>query len=310
MMKHTLYRSFLPCLAILFGICTASAQTGSAVLPSDSTEIILRAASKQATAFRANFTYASWAGPQRQEMATVDIRGERVDEIEMWPGDKQLIYRWIFDGKETWSGLMRLPGNLIVPGSWQMQKYPEGVHVAAPAPKDSDYGIDILKKALIPVHLLDNKTFDIPSDFKITATDRKQPADGHIIRTYRVEKDGQSFGELEYELDLSDGLKIISTSETGTADGQQVPALLLKSSDFKKIGGVWLPFEIQETTYEAGSSKPVLRQIHVHWAEINPILSDDAFRFVATQGSLIWDVKTSRYAFVKFPTDDQPPAPR
>lgn len=301
----------ITCIVVSANSCNGTKKCNAAVQDDsgDKIESVMQAMAKQITVLKANYLFTNANGVTCAEMITADLANSRIDCTEMSLQKKHIVTRWIFSGKETWIGVLRPKSPQILPGAWQMERYSDGVRIPTRTPAYEDYGIDILKDAVIPLHLQKKGMFDLPPDFSVSITNRVDAVTHHIWRSYTVRRNNAFMGELVYEIDLTDGVKMISV--TGYNDeNHRDKVIVLRNSDFRKIGDIWIPFHINKETFEYGTNKAFSGEVTVIWSEINPPLNDDAFKFVATQTSLIFDVKSRRYSHVEYPITEANVSPK
>ena len=164
------------------------------------------------------------------------------------------------------------------------------------------HGLQEVRQALVPPHI---------SVLQAGRTQKGTPRPTTSIRS--VEKDGDSaltrvrfdvllngkvVGNVIYEADLSDGLRIYSArmvADLGDAppgappDVDVVKEAQYEYAGYRRSNGVWVPTSYKERMLRPDGS--VMREVtlSVETATANPVLPDSRFTHVPPTGSLIYD---------------------
>jgi len=265
----------------------------------------LNAAAKQVSTLHAVYTYSDLGGPARHNMVTNDFVGNRIDAIAMFPPEvspsQPAVHRWITDGHNTWTGILRPAAPDVIPGSWQIQRFGEGDQVPQPDMSTHEFGHELLKAAVVPYHILKRARLTsqpLPEGMSLKI-DNWSKRD-RTYRAYRILQNGLVVTEILYEMDISDGLRILSTTCSAQMGSKLVPIYVLNLDNFKKISDVWFPFKITETLYDTDLKPYHPNTITVHSVDMNMVLTDAAFSFVPTNGSIVEDVRTEKVTIVDY----------
>lgn len=296
--------------SLLFALLVPVAHAAWPTSPEDQVEQLLRAQSQQTSVFRARFGYSSSGSPESQNIVVADLVNGQFDAMRMYPpqvAKKQpYVERWITDGRWNWVGILRYPSKDLVPGGWQMHGYPEGLEPPRRQHLPQDYGIHLLKAALVPYHLLRSDDFrfpePLPNGMELRIDQWKDEESGLTCRAYRVLQKGVVENQILYRMDLSDGIRIYDTTVSCRFGGNNLKLIhRLELEEFIKVEDRWIPRLIRQTLVDGKLEPYPPSVIRIHEIDVSPDLADGAFQFVGPEESIIQDMSTKEMIYINYP---------
>jgi hypothetical protein len=265
-------------------------------LPQDDMEKLLEAQAKQITSMRLKFQYQAGDRKPAHVTSTWDLAGQRVNATLMYPpekGQKPIMRTWVRNDKQEWEAYPEYAD--AQPGTWVVQTGPVGNLSMPRRVNDGEFGLRFLRDTLTPITVLEKEEIEqSDSNIPIQVSQRKDPQTGRTLRTYRATaEDGRTIDELTYEMDLSDGLRIYSTVQRQTIDGQTKVLYRADLSEFKKINGMWFPHQLNVQRWDLNGKLVESGKATIEQAGVNVELTPAEFVYEPPYGSRVTNRKTN-----------------
>lgn len=195
---------------------------------------------------------------------------------------------WVNNGKLEWHATgVRNP---VTPGAFSVHVSSAGKTEVPLASDRGDYSLPTLERLLIPLHILvENQLPENDKNSFIPHREAERTEGGRVKMTYELKGNGQD-GELVYELDLKQGLKILSVSIIENSPNG--PKLLTQAafSDFIESNGVWIPQSMHEQWWDEKGDQIRDLTLTIHEVKANIAFSDDDFIYNPPYGSSVQDL--------------------
>jgi hypothetical protein len=107
-----------------------------------------------------------------------------------------------------------------------------------------------------------------------------------------VKKGENVIAELRYDLDLSDGLRVMTAEALEWRENEFRKMFKITFGGYEKSNGVWFPKEIGKEHYDGNGNVDSRVGIRVLSVEVNPEFTPDAFNYHPTYGSAVRDETT------------------
>jgi hypothetical protein len=271
-------RRFLPLAALGLLASSLLAQTKPARSSAEETQRLLAANAAQVTAIAGAYTLHRFHMPDLHANLQWDLAADLLSLRAQYPLQQDHFDTlWVIGKNQEWHA-EPAPGK-NTPPAWNVQTSARGAYPVPRAILDSTFGLNFIRAGLT------GYTAPAPDNTaKRTLSQRRDPATGHIFLLDTVT--GEVTESMEYELDLSDGVRVLHAVGLSHGYGPK-PAKIYEAvyTDHVKSNGLWLPKTIDEKYFlpkKDGSLETVdATLLSFETLEANPTFKAESFTFVA-----------------------------
>ena len=203
--------------------------------------------------------------------------------------------KWIRNSNYEWHSMPERAPQKELDGSWIVEIDSAEEKMAPWVMDKSEFGIEWIEKSIVPYHILYKEQINsLPDSTKITMVSQETDDEGfhHII--YESRKDGKSMFQLEYIIDLSDGMKLLSTISTDMRFENPKANSRIDCYDFKKINGLWFPLNIKEKVWDVDGTIIANESLVIKRITLNEEFPAETFTYIPPLKSKVHDNVTNR----------------
>jgi hypothetical protein len=157
--------------------------------------------------------------------------------------------------------------------------------------EENDYSLKWIKHLLTPYHVLEMQKISPEMLEKLEIkTEIETKRNGHAIIHLLGYVEGKLGGEVIYDVEMSDGLKIYSMENiTIQPNGDKYVNVKQNFSEHAKINGIWIPSIMTEKWYDGEGKEIQSVALEILKCEINPEFTEEDFTFEPPEGSFVED---------------------
>lgn len=220
------------------------------------------------------------------DMATDRINARSVVDTG---GDRPSVIIMARNSEAEWRGTdMR---GKAVEGAYSLDLFPPRQSGLPEQIIETDFNFKWIKHLLVPYHVLQKQDVspELLDTLDIRITAETGPA-GHTIITYRGYVDDRLTGELVYDAEIEDALRIYSMKNfVVLPNGDKYMSVEQSFDQHRKVDGAWIPSLMTEKWYDKAGKEVQSVALEIKQCRINPAFKDEDFVFVPPEGSFVED---------------------